>query len=142
MTAGESTRYPDDPTVVAARVAVTGRLLLAGLALGGMGGLAVGLVGGVLAATSDDFWSLLLVLGTMLGMVVGVLAAACTALAARSATVPGARQLWIGALAGTAASWVVLSWMDLPRSGVLAAVAAVLSLGDTAAGLRWSLRSS
>ena len=137
-----STRSPDDAAVVAARVAVTGRLLLAGLGLGGAGGLVVGLVGGVLADTSNGFWSLLLVLGTMLGMLVGVFAAACTAFAVRSAAMPGPRQLWVGAVTATAASWVVLSWIDLPRSWLLAAVAAVLSLGGTAAGVRWSLRSA
>jgi hypothetical protein len=142
MTVGGSTRYPDDAAAVAARVAVTGRLLLAGLALGMTGGLVVGLVAGVLADTSDGFWSLLLVLGAMLGMAVGVIAAACTAFAVRSAAVPGPRPLRVGATAGTAASWAVLARIDLPQSGLLAAVAAVLSLGGTAAGLRWSLRSS
>lgn len=95
MSTGGSERYPDDVAAVAARVAVTGRLLLAGLVLGAAGGVGVGAALGVLEGTSDGYWWLLLVLGALLGTVVGLVAAAVTAFAvARPSTpVPGRRAL-------------------------------------------------
>lgn len=143
VSTGGSARYPDDAAAVAARVAVTGRLLLAGLGLGAAGGVGVGAVLGVLDGTSDGYWSLLLVLGALLGTVVGVVAAAVTAFAVgrRTSPVSGRLPLWAGAVAGTAAGWLVLARLDVPRAVPLAGVVAVLSLAGTAVGLRRSRRS-